>query len=404
MSAIGPTRQEISNSGGVALVAKREISTRVRSKSFIYSTIATIAVIAGYIAFVSSTSSDSEKTKVAFAPDSVALSEPLTAAGKSVDLNIINNGVLSTDDGRHAVEEGEVTAYISLNGTTTRVLVKDDVQEPVVGVLQSVVQEQTLSDLLTDAGIPPVALDRSLQENGVQAEALQPKDPESGQRLVLAIAISFLLYFAILIFGLGVAQGVVEEKSSRVVELLLATFHPWQILFGKILGIGFAGLLQLTIIASVGVGAAIASDQLTIGADAIPTVIAALVWFVLGFVMFSALLAGAGALVSRQEDVNSVTQPIIMAIVVPFIASVTLVQTNPDGFWSRLLSMLPPFAPILMPARMAVGGPLWWEVLIGVVTTLAATAIFTALASRIYSNSVLRTGARVKLKDALRSA
>lgn len=109
----------------------------------------------------------------------------------------------------------------------------------------------------------------------------------------------------ILLFGMYVAMGVVEEKSSRVVELLLSTLRPLQLLWGKIIGIGAVGLLQLAAYGVVGVGAALATDTLTITGTALGVFASTLGWFVLGFAFFAVLYAAAGSMVSRQEDVNS---------------------------------------------------------------------------------------------------
>jgi ABC-2 type transport system permease protein len=125
-------------------------------------------------------------------------------------------------------------------------------------------------------------------------------------------------------------------------------------------------------------------------------------WYLLGFFLYATIFAAAASLVSRQEELQSVVTPISTVIIIAFVVGINLLIQDPSGTTVTVLSMLPPFAPILMPGRMAIGVAPLWQVLLAVVLALGAVAAITWLGGKIYSNAVLRTGSRVKLREALR--
>lgn len=154
-----------------------------------------------------------------------------------------------------------------------------------------------------------------------------------------------------MLYGTYLAQGVVEEKSSRVVELLLCAVRPWQLMSGKLIGIGLFGLLQLGLLSGAIAAGASITGLLTV--PALSSLLWMLVWFLLGYFLFAGLLAAAGAMVSRQEELQSVINPALTILIVPFVLSVFLLGDDPESPLVTGLSLIPPFSPILMPARIA---------------------------------------------------
>jgi ABC-2 type transport system permease protein len=199
-----------------------------------------------------------------------------------------------------------------------------------------------------------------------------------------------------------VAMGVVEEKGSRIVEILLTSVRPWQLLGGKIVGLGALALANLVVIIVAGLGAAAATG---LAADLPPgmtgIVISALCWFVLGYAFFAALAAALGSLVSRQEDANSVLTPMTMLMMITYLVAY-FAAVQPGSAVARILSLVPPFSSMVMPVRMAGGEVLAWEIALAAVLMLLATVGTLLLGARIYQRAVLRTGARVKLSEAVR--
>jgi len=218
-------------------------------------------------------------------------------------------------------------------------------------VLDTAVTQLAVNGALQAQGVDPAQLRAATAGATVTVDALNPPNPDSGQRTALALVSVGLLYFQLLIFGLAVATGVVEEKTSRVVELLLSTVTP---LMGKVAGIGVIGLLQLAAYGVVGLGAAAATGVITITGTAVAVFVGTLGWFVLGYAFFAMLYAAAGSMVSRQEEVGSTTTPLTLLVIAMFFLAQTSVQ-DPSGTLPSVMAWIPPFSAILMPLRIAAG-------------------------------------------------
>lgn len=191
-----------------------------------------------------------------------------------------------------------------------------------------------------------------------------------------------------------------EEKTSRVVELLLATMKPVHLLVGKVLGIGVVGLVQLTVYGVAGLGAALGTGLLAVTGTAVTVFISTLGWFVLGYAFFALLYAAAGSMVSRQEDIGSTTTPLTLLVIVMFVlAQVAL--SSPDGTLSNVMAWIPPFSAILMPLRIAAGvtGPV--QVVGSVLLMVLVITALAQVSAKIYERSVLRAGLRVRWKQAI---
>ena len=172
---------------------------------------------------------------------------------------------------------------------------------------------------------------------------------------------------------------------------------------GKVLGIGVIGLIQVLVVISAAAGTALALDLLDASSlDLGSTVVWALAWFVLGFVMYALALAALASLVSRQEDVASVTAPVLLLMIIPYVIGISIAPWDPTNTIVVVLSYVPFAAPLVMPMRIALGTVETWQVLASFALSAALVPLLVWGAGRIYSNAVLRTGARVRLRDALR--
>jgi ABC-2 type transport system permease protein len=238
----------------------------------------------------------------------------------------------------------------------------------------------------------------------VSVTPLIPPKSSNSQQLAIGIITSVLIYVALLLNGQGVAQGVVEEKTSRVVEILLATVRPWQLMIGKVAGLGTVGLLQVAVIALAGVGAGVATGSLHLHATAaVGSIVWLVVWFLLGYAAYSLAFAAVASLVSRQEEVASAVTPVLMLLVIGYVIGVSILPSNPGSHFAAVLSMIPIFAPTLMPVRLALGVVPAWQAAVSLAGIIAVIPLLLWLSARIYRNAVLRTGARVRLRDAWRT-
>jgi len=386
----------------VRLVAKRELNTRLRTKSFVIGTAVILVVFAGYFLLQATLLGDAGRSKIGLSGQATGISDQLKTVAQQLGRDVETITVTSPAEGRKQVKKGDLDALLSGSASDLQVLVKSDLDKQLHAALNSIAQQQVLNAKLLEAGLDAPQVLTATSTATVKVTSITPPDPERDQRLVIGLVMVFLLYLSITTYGTLVAQGIVEEKSSRVVEILLSTLRPWQLMLGKVLGLGLTGLIQLVILAGAGLGMATATGTLTLSGVATSTVLWGLLWYVLGFFLYATIFAGTGSLVSRQEDVQSVVAPVMMVLIGGFVVGLSLLQQSPGGTATTALSLIPLLSPVLMPGRIAAGSVSDLQVGLSIVLTLAAIALFTWLGGRIYHNAVLRMGSRVRLREALR--
>ena len=393
-------RPPVSGARAVALIADREIRTRLRTKAFLLSNAVVLVVIVAAIIIASVVTSGSSASKVGLVGGAGSLSAPVTAAAGALGTAVTVTEVADEQAAREAVSAGRLdVALLGRPDGGVTAITTDQVSTGLRTVLDTAVARQAQDAALTGAGVDPATIRAATARAVVTVDALNPKDPVDRQRLALAYVAVILLYVQLLANGLAVATGVVEEKTSRVVEVLLSTVKPLHLLAGKVLGIGAVGLVQLAAYGLVGIAAGLGSGLLTITGTAVLVFVSTLGWFVLGFAFFAVLYAAAGAMVSRQEEIGSTTTPLTIVVLAMFFLAQLTVQ-NPTSSLSAIMSWIPPFSAILMPLRIAAGvtGPV--QVVGTVVLMLAVTSALAVGASAIYRRSILRSGTRVSWKQA----
>ncbi|MEX1288572.1 MAG: ABC transporter permease, partial [Acidimicrobiia bacterium] len=222
-------------------------------------------------------------------------------------------------------------------------------------------------------------------------------------------------YVALLLYGTWTLLGVTEEKSSRVVEIILSTTRPASLLGGKVIGIGLVALTQLAIVFAViggmlyvlgggspDVGGAtggtfdVSIDDVSVAQAGI-----LLLWFVIGFSIYNVLFAAIGSLVSRVEDAQSANIPLSLSVVGSLFLSFAALG-DPDGVAAVVGTFIPFSAPFVVPVRFALEGIAPWEVVASIVVSVVAFVVFIRIAGRIYEGAILRTGERVRIRDAWR--
>ncbi|MGI6874874.1 ABC transporter permease [Amycolatopsis sp. 3B14] len=391
---------------GVSLVASREIGIRLRSKAYRLSTLALLVVIVGFAVVMKliGGGSGADATVGVTGPAS-ALAAPLQAAGQAVGETVEVRTLPDEAAGRAQVSDGDLDALLVGDGSRVQVVVKKDLDENLRTALNVLAGQLALNQQITALGGDPAQVNAAVSGAGVEVSPMEQPYPYNSQQLVLGIVAGILIYMSLLLNGQSVAQGVVEEKTSRVVELLLATVRPWQLMAGKVLGIGAVGLIQMVLIGVVGIVAGLATDVLTISVSAAAgTVVWLIVWYLLGFLMYSIVFAGLGALVSRQEDVGGAVTPALFFVIAGYVVGISVLPSDPGSGLVALLSVIPVFAPTLMPMRLAMGGVAPWEAILSVALVVALIPVLVWLSARIYRNAVLRTGAKVGFREALRAA
>jgi len=385
------------------LTARREIRTRMATPTYRIGTILMVVVIVG-LTFVIDIVGGGSAQRVGLTGEATALAEPLRATATTLGDEVETVSVTDARAATRQVRDGSLDVLVASTPGGLRVVVDERLDDGLRAVLTAVARERALDEQIATLGGDPAEVGRRLAGVRLDVQALDPEEPYAGERLAIGIVVGILVYVALLLYGQIVAQGVVEEKASRVVELLLSTIHAWQLMAGKVLGIGVVALAQLALLLGAGAVAGLATGVLSLPASvAIETFAWAVLWFVLGFFLYALLFAAAGALVSRQEDVGGVTTPLTMAIIIPYVIGVSVLPSDPGNGFVALLSVIPLFAPMLMPMRLAIGGVPAVEVVVALVLTVALVLLLVRLTGRIYSNAVRRTGARITVRDALRA-
>jgi ABC-2 type transport system permease protein len=382
---------------GIGLVARREFVERVRERSFLIST-AVSAVILVALILLPRLLSGSSSVHVVFAGSdaaAVAAAAQRQAAQAGVDLVVVPSGSASEDERR--ARAGEVDALV--DGDT--VVSKSALDPNLLALLNSAHQQVVGAQALADQGIDPARVTAALTVPPLRAETATPSDPKTDQRRTVAFVATIILYGQIVGYGFWVATGVVEEKASRVVEVLLATVRPKVLLSGKIIGIGLLGLLQLLGLGVVALAVGTLSGALDITGDATGVLVLVAAWFLLGYSFYAAVFAATAARVSRQEEVQNVTTPVTMLLLLSFFGGI-YASNEPGTTATAVLSVVPPFSALVSPPRVAAGVVPLWQGVLSVALMLLAVLLLVRVAGRLYEGSVLRTGARVSLREAWR--
>jgi ABC-2 type transport system permease protein len=229
---------------------------------------------------------------------------------------------------------------------------------------------------------------------------------------ILAYAGIILIFMSVYLYGVMVAQGVAEEKGSRIMEILVNAATPFQLMTGKIIGIGAAGLTQMSAFVIVGISALLIQNpikaallgnnsdalNLNITGSSISLLLLLLVYFILGFLLYATLFAALGALVKRQDEVQNAVQPLTWLFMIGYFVSFFGIY-NPDATWVKVISYVPFWTPTTMLMRIGVGSATWWEIAITIVIMIVSIFVCAIIAARIYRYGVLMYGQKPSMRQ-----
>jgi len=389
---------------GIRLTAWREVVERTRrDRSFLISTLVTLAILCAIIFLPRLFGSDNprEFDVGLVGAASQPLGPALTAQGGAAGVRIHLRQPASAAEAEAAVRDGSLDLAVI---DDRQLVAKAEIDEQLNLLVQGASRAARAQQTLQRAGVPPEEIQAALAPPPLPVRSLEPVDEDARSKRAIATVAVFILYGQLIGYCFTVAMGVVEEKSTRVVEVLLAAVRPVQLLAGKIVGIGLVGLFQLAIIGVIGLALATASGAITLPPDAAPTIGSVLLWFLLGYAFYSSLFAVAGAIVSRQEELQNTATPLNLLMVASFFVAFSTSVSGADSTLAKVSTFLPPVAPLVMPMRIAGGDAAPWEIALSLAIMLVSIVVVVVLAARLYEGAILRTGARVKLRDAWRGA
>jgi ABC-2 type transport system permease protein len=384
----------------VALVARRELVERARSRAFLLSTVLTLVIVVFAIG-APRLFGNEKPARVGLAgstPEGVSAALEAQAAGSGQRIEV--ERYTTTSQGEAALAAGTVDVLVA---DGREIVFKSERDEQLQGICSGALQRVDVGRRATALGLDPAATDTLLAPADVKTRSLEPVAEDRDARRFAAMIVVVLLFVAINMYGTFVLTGVVEEKSSRVVEVLLARVRPRDLLAGKILGIGLLGLAQILLFgATAAVALSALRDTALPGVG--PGLVAWLVlWFVLGYALYSMAYGSFGALASRMEDAQSAAGPLTIVLLVSYFATFSAITGKQGGVGRTVVSLLPVTAPMAMPMRLASGGIAPWEVALAIPLMLASIWALARFAGRVYTGAALRVGAKVKLGDAWRA-
>jgi ABC-2 type transport system permease protein len=383
------------------LVARREWNQRARTTAFRVSTLVAIAVVVALI-MVPEMYGGGEtppRTVGLVGTSAPQLPEVLEATGEQLELSVKTRAFANEDAGRTALRADEVAVLlVDQQALVWKAEVDEELRTTVTAAVAILDRQEAVGEL----GLTAEEAGRLLQPPELESTSLDPTTEEETARADLGRIGVVMLFLMLAFYGGFVVMGVVEEKSSRVIEVLLSRVRPAELLGGKVLGIGLVGLAQFGLVVVAALVALSVTDNAEIPETAAGTLGWIVFWFVLGYGFYSVLYAAAGSLVSRQEETQSVVLPMTAVQLVAYFFAF-LATEYPDSASAVLASLFPPTAPFVMIVRIAHGGvPLWQTVLAAALMAVTTYGVVRA-AARVYAGGVLRFGGRVPLREAWRA-
>lgn len=381
----------------IELVARRELAEGLRSRAWRAALLIQVLVVAGIaiVSIVTSGGSDIHTRDLATAgPRATAVAAKARAEAKGYGIKLEVEDATSAAAARAKVKDEDADAALGPRGLT----VGKDPDDALVALLQNAARTVSGEATLRAAGLSAAAARAALEPPPLPTVEITTGEGAGGTGLAYIGAL--LLYVALISFGYAIASSVVTEKSSRVVEVILSAIRPAQLLAGKLIGVGVLGLIQIAAVAAVGLVIALPGGSISLPSSTFETVVLVLLYFALGYFFYGGLFAASASLVSRQEDTQSTTAPILIVLIASYLAT-NAALGNPSGGLATIGTFLPPMAPMVVPGRAAQGELPAGELVASLLLMAAAIAVVVVLAARIYDRSVLRFGTPMKLREAV---
>lgn len=412
------------------LVIKKEYFERVKSRAFVIGTALGPILIAimmfGPAVLAERTEVAKQTLLVVDRGDGVA-TEKLTAklesarqqAGESFPLTVEFEAAGADFDEEAArevyderVTDGDLDGYVILSGRFMRNGRATYYGKTISGAIGSRVLEEQLDAVyresrMLELGLPAADLAEimrgvTLDKRSIGGDGQQDVE----QRTIMAIGMIMLLYMMMILYGQFTMSAVIEDKSSRVVEVMLASVTPNQLMIGKVLGQGAVGFSQFLIWGAAGavftqLGGNVAGMEIDLAQAGAVAWAWFGVFFVLGFLMYSAMYAGVGALCSSMQDAQNYQFPIMAMIIIPMLM-LAVAMKSPDSGPPMILSLIPFFTPILMFIRVMVGDPALWQVILSIVLLAVTVVVLMRVAGKLFRMSILHFGKAPSWGEVLR--
>lgn len=386
-------------SGEVSLIAAREVRQRVQGRVFRVVTVLMLVGVGAAIVIpaVTKTTTDTSHIGVVgvLTPSEQAA---VTAAGAAVGTRVVLTPEQDTATAGEALRAGRISvAVVDAHQVVTKDPAPAGSSSSTARLARAVAASLGEQQAFQAAGLTATQAAQLAASGPVPLTSLQPA--ASGTARTASVIGLILLFVILSQYNAWTMLGVMEEKASRVVEVLLATVRPGRLLAGKVLGIGLLVFAQagLVVAFALVLAAAVGSDLLK--GSTPETAVMALVWLVLGYAFYSWVYAALGSLAERQDQVQSLALLAAAPMVVGYVVALTAISNGTSSLFFDVLAYLPPTAPFAMPVLVGLGMAGWWQVTVSAAISLVCTVGVARLAAFIYRRAALRTGRRVRLRE-----
>lgn len=397
----GPTTDP-GQARSVVLVGRREFRTRLRSRPVVACGLALAIALGGFLVLRATAFADPDPVRVGLTGQAISLQDELPKDTANLGVAITVDQVPGAADGLARLGDGQLDVLVSGSRAALHVTVERALDPRLRATLDSLVRQQVLDAQLAQLGLRPADVLARVNQAGISVTQLGSDDPNRDQRIAVGLITATLLAVALALFGALAARGVGADKERRTAEALRTIVRPRRLLLGQLLGIGAAGAVTLLGVGIFGVLAATVLGGTAVPGAEFTALGAGVLWFAVGFGLYGTVFAACAALVARPAQLRSVVLALGGAITAVFAVSFALLATDPGGPAAAVLSVLPPFAPILLAGRMAAGVAPGWQVLLALVLALGSLAALGWFGGRVYVVAMPRTAGRVRLREALR--
>jgi ABC-2 type transport system permease protein len=424
----------------VWLIAHREYTERVRTRGFLITTIMIPVIMAGFLfgsmflgvktitdTRIAVVSSDvqlaldlqdelhrQQQQKEQPASDGSKIKPSAPAKQPRFIVDAIDPGPNTKAELEESLASGDIDGYLWITpastpgGRPTFVFTpRSSSDASIKNTLASALDKVLIRERLTHQGVVAADADTMLQPVQIGAASAKPQQSDNESAEISVSVLFFVMYLVIMLYGMNVARSIIEEKTSRIFEVLLASIRPEAMMAGKIIGVGSVGLTQVGIWLVAALTLAGASVALHIGGDAyhvsltLTQVIFFFVYFILGYLFYASIAAALGAMTNSEQELQQLNMFLVLPLLFCFVMLGTLL-TTPDSTLARVLALVPPFTPLLMYFRVSLGHPAAWEVGLSLVLLTASICGLIWITSRIYRVGVLMYGKRPTISEIFR--
>lgn len=380
-----------------ALVARREILIKLRDKGFILGTVVTIALLGAWLGWTAYSAERTSSYAVVTTTVDAEMGEAVAVAATDIDDSTTITVSTVPDDtaGRAAVADGDADGYLHRSGAGW-MLTTESEEGRLLSVVQQAVRGAVIDQQARDLGTTAAELEAG---SVVMPQFLVGDAERAGLASAIGFVMALLFFFAALMFGMQIANSVVEEKQSRIVEIIATSIPVRHLLAGKVMGNTVLAILQIVLYVGVG----LIGLSFTPYSSFLPALGAPVAWFLVffaaGFIALACLWAVAGSLASRVEDLQSTSAPLTYLVMGVYFASFLL-----SGTPKVIASFVPPISAVLMPMRILEGDVPLWQPILALVLMLVSAGVTIIVGERLYRRSLLQSGGRVSLKQAWSTA